>query len=89
MDEKVIELGVDLQCKYMIFMPEFFRHTSWIYLESLAGVSMLQGRPQLFTTLEGPALVWDQSRGECVCVSWYKIGSTPQESEVSPFIVRV
>lgn len=48
MDEKVIELGVDFQCKYMIFMPELFRHTSQIYLASLAGVSMLQGRPQSF-----------------------------------------
>lgn len=55
--ENVIELGTDIQCKYMIFMPELYRHTSWIYLESIAGVSMLQGRPQSFTTVEGPPLI--------------------------------
>lgn len=49
----VKELGTDMQYEYMIFMPELYRHTSWIYLESLAGVSMLQGRPQSFTTVEG------------------------------------
>lgn len=55
--EKLIEQGVAFQCKYMIFMPKPFRHTGWIYLESLVGVSMLQGRPQLFPTVEGPVLV--------------------------------
>lgn len=55
--ENVIELGTDIQCKYMIFMPELYRHTSWIYLESIAGVSMLQGRPQSFTTVEEPPLI--------------------------------
>lgn len=36
-------------------MPVLYRH-KWIYLESKADVSMLQGRPQLFITQEGPIL---------------------------------
>ena len=54
----------------MIFMPEPFRHTSWIYLASLAGVSMLQGRPQSLTTLEGASAgLRSVKRGVCVvCV---------------------
>lgn len=51
--DNVKELGTDMQCEYMIFMPELYRHTKWIYLESIAGVSMPQGRPQSFTTVEG------------------------------------
>lgn len=36
-------------------MPVLYRH-KWIYLESKAAVSMLQGRPQSLITLEGPLL---------------------------------
>lgn len=70
----------------MIFMPEPFRHTSWIYLASLAGVSMLQGRPQSLTTLEGASAgLRSVKRGVCVvcvCVDWYGTGLTPRDSEV-------
>lgn len=64
-DKQLKVLGTDICCKYMSFTPELYRLTSQIYLESEAGVSMLPGRPQLFTTQEGPVLTWDQSsRGQ-------------------------
>lgn len=74
-DKKAIGLGAYFQCQYLIFMLELFRHTCWIYLETVAGVSMLQGQPQLFTTLQGPVLLCDHAKGEWICVRmvWGKI----------------
>lgn len=55
-NSQAVSMGTDICCKYIVFKPELYRLTSRIYLEFKAGVSMLPGRPQLFTTQEGPVL---------------------------------
>lgn len=83
----LIQSGVDFQCKDTIFMPELFRHTRWIYLESPAGcIHATRQTLQSFLTQEPPILVWDQSRG--LSVNWNRINTHRSQRPNGSLVVQ-